>query len=355
MTIKKITMFAAIMATIVLFLGCKKENEPSNDANFSCADPSLTIMSEIARYSHQTDFKDVVYKMVISRFDGDDDVLCKDVLSKTKEISNDTLSKVLQYYQQQGLYPQIYIPYFEELKKRKTKENVIFINGIGADESQLAFQGYYFENDVIVPTPFLIDEEYAMNHEVWVISLNERVDENGNPLTMTGKLKEADGASEPKTSRSGKKHERVEKIKCPNLSEIESWIYGAPELQCVCHSHLIGNLTTQYFYPNSRSDINNVFWTVDNGTSRKMYYWNTGIVSSYVNFLWVELDNSGSTVNLTNTYSIPLDNGTTNTITFTTQIKEEDDNCGSYTPYYNDGRVGHSYETGLICWIDEYR
>ena len=356
MTTKRFSLFAIVMAAFVLLVGCKKEKEQENTIMQSSENISMTILSEIAKHSCELDFKTTVYKMIQARFDGDDNVLCKDVLSKTKDIEDGSIMEALQYYQQQGLFPQIYIPCYEELQERKTEENIIFINAIGVDESQVAFQGYCFENDTIVETPYLIDEEYAMNHEVWVISLNERVDENGNPIITGNYTDSINGPRNEQSQRSGRKYECVQKIKCPNLSEIEGWIKGAPELKCVCYSHKWGgNLTTQYFYPNKRKDINNVFWTVDNGYSRRMYYWNTTDISNYVNFLWIELDDSGSTTTLTNSYSIPLETGGTNNITYSVQIKEQDIDCGSFTPYYNDGRVGLSYTTGLVTWIDEYK
>jgi hypothetical protein len=351
MTTQRFTLFAIIMVAFVLFIGCKKENENK----LSDKNPSLTIVSEIAKYSCQPDFKKNVYRLVRDRFDGDNNVLCKDIISKTKIGLNDTILGALQYYQQEGLYPQIYIPYFEEIQKRKTDENVIFINGIGVDESQNAFQGYWFDNDTIINTPFFIDEQYAMNHEVWVISINERVDENGNLLIHTDKTKESNGRIGEKSSRTGMKHECIKQIKCPNLSEIEGWINGAPELKCICYSHTWGNLNEQLFFPNNRSDINNVYWNVDDGTSRKMYYWDYNLISKYINFAWIELDNSGSTTTLTNSYTYLTDDGITNNVSYNIQIKEYDDNCGSYTPYYHDGCVGLPYETGLISWKNEYK
>ena len=36
-------------------------------------------------------------------------------------------------------------------------------------------------------------------------------------------------------------------------------------------------------------------------------------------------------------------------------IEVDDDDCGTYTPYFNDGLVGLPYETGLISWKDEYK
>lgn len=342
-------MILALLVAATLAVSCMKEKEQKMSTKPSTENFAMSILEGIAQNSNQTEFKSAVHKLVQARFDGDDNVLCKEVISQKRSAFGEPQMEALLFFQNQGLYPQIYIPFVEEVENRKTDEPIVFVNAIGADDSVTSLQGYYYEDDVLKETSFLIDEEYAMNHEVWVISINERVDENGNPIMESfgdGIDFIDDGA---KASRSGIKFEYVKKIKCPDLSEIESWFYGAPELRCICTSPTQGILCDQLFYPNSRSSINNKFWLVDNGNPRRMYQWNISVVSELINFKWIELDNSGTTVKLPIKFKY---HGVE--VGFEVNIKKEDKDCGSYSPMYNDGLVGDEYKTGLITWIDKY-
>lgn len=78
-------------------------------------------------------------------------------------------------------YPQIFIPFYEELRGKKkigVSEPVVVIY---VDENENdEYEGYFFNNGLLQKLNFLIREEYARTNEVWVISINERVDEKGD-------------------------------------------------------------------------------------------------------------------------------------------------------------------------------
>lgn len=343
-------MILALLIVATLTVSCKKEKEQKMSTNPSTENCAMSILEGIAKNSNQTEFKSAVHKLVQARFDGDDNVLCKELISQNRSTIGEPQMEALLFFQNQGLYPQIYIPFVEEVENRKTDEPIVFINAIGADDSVTSLQGYYYEDDVLKETSFLIDEEYAMNHEVWVISINERVDENGNPIMESfgdGINFIDDGA---KASRSGIKFEYVQKIKCLNLKKIESWIYGAPELRCICTSPAKGILCDQLFYPNSRSSINNEFWLVDNGKSRRMYRWDKNSVTELINFSWFEIDNSGDI----NKITIKVSHAGFE-FSADVNLKSDDKKCGSYSPVFDDNLLGEEYETGDIVWIDQYK
>jgi hypothetical protein len=79
-------------------------------------------------------------------------------------------------------YPQIFIPFYGELKSRKnskqaksevvTSPTLIIYTG---DEQQEVYKGYKVnEMDELEEIPTPVDEEYARNNETWVLSLNEK-------------------------------------------------------------------------------------------------------------------------------------------------------------------------------------
>lgn len=357
----KMKMFRILMGALALAMvaatvtGCKKEKETASEVVASKENEfSKHLLKEIAKASTDDIFRNQVYKMVNYRFDGDDNVLCKELQNANREIQDldFDIATALNYFQNEGRYPQIYIPFFDENEKTRGQENIIFVNAINVDESQLALQGYYWDGESLAPTDFMVDEEYAENHEVWVLSINERVDENGNPLfsfEMEGDNGENGGKG---YSRTGIKHEYITRIKCTNLNQIESWFYGAPELRCDCVSGSSTKVSTQFFYPENRSDINEKYWCVNCNYGRKMYYWNHSLITKYVFFQWTEIDNSGASVSFPISFSIA---GIVNAgVTIT--LKADDKNAGGYAVCYDESYGEDSpYITGNIEWCDEYR
>lgn len=122
-------------------------------------------------------------------------------------------------------YPQVFIPFYDDLKQtgKIGKSKPVLVIGV-ADVP--VYPGYYLnEKDELVDTGFPVDEDYAKQHEVWVISINERVDSEGNVQDAF-----------KRTNTSGK----IQGVSFPNArwntmkitSHKESWALGASEINC---------------------------------------------------------------------------------------------------------------------------
>jgi len=95
-----------------------------------------------------------------------------------------TSSNAFKNIEEENFYPQVYIPFYEELKENKTNTNsrtlstdknptIVVYTG---DESQEVYEGFTLdEQGNLKELGRTIDEEYAQNNEVWVISLSETV------------------------------------------------------------------------------------------------------------------------------------------------------------------------------------
>lgn len=121
-------------------------------------------------------------------------------------------------------YPQIYIPYFDEMTARRsqgrmaTDQNPVIVLYLG-DESQEVYPGYQLNtNNEFISTGQMIDEEYALNNEVWVISLNETYFGDSDDSNMGQRLSAGESA----------KITRI-KVKCHK----ESWTAGASEVNII--------------------------------------------------------------------------------------------------------------------------
>ncbi len=156
------------------------------------ADPSETVQNElfsagiaIGEMYGKPGFRELVYSEVDKKFDGDFNVLVTNLEKNYPEkelLKSGRMEGPAEYFRKIGRYPQIYIPFYEELSRKKKlgKQDPVFL--IYSDENESGkYEGYVIDrNGGLTGLGFLIDEDYAMENEVWVISLNERVDSQGN-------------------------------------------------------------------------------------------------------------------------------------------------------------------------------
>ncbi len=176
-----------VLATvIVILLSCRKENVEDELLNAEINDPEtfealFQVTNQINRLYFEPDFRKFVYAEIDKKFDGDFNVLTKTIeenycAKSKKEYSKESFSTI-----NNKKYPQIFIPYYEELyKKGKIGiQDPVIVIYVDENEND-KYEGFLLKrNGQIQKLNFLISEEYARNNEVWVISVNERVGENG--------------------------------------------------------------------------------------------------------------------------------------------------------------------------------
>lgn len=130
-------------------------------------------------------FRELVYSEVDKKFDGDFNVLVTNLVRNYPEndlLKSGKMAGATEYFRKTGRHPQIYIPFYEELNRKKKlgKQDPVFL--IYSDENESGeYEGYSIDrNGGLTKLGYLIDENFAMENEVWVISLNERTDPQGN-------------------------------------------------------------------------------------------------------------------------------------------------------------------------------
>ena len=197
---KNLFIIAIILtiSTLAFLQSCEKKeliNEQKDviEENMNFDNGEVIELVNIGEYvanlfSIKSNFKEKVYLEIEKMFDGDYNVLMKTIDSDIELKS--VMPKVSESYQiamngfkLKSQYPQIYIPFFEEHKKNGTlgKAKPIFVPFYDETEGDGdKYDGYILENGTWVKLDYKIDEEYARTNEVWVISINERVDKNGN-------------------------------------------------------------------------------------------------------------------------------------------------------------------------------
>lgn len=191
------------------------------------------------------EFREIVYKEIEKQFDGDYNVLFETLsqvqtsdqstigarMAATSEIDEKLYLAMEAFKNIEGIdyFPQIYIPFYEELKEKKVSSNakvlspenepvIVLFTG---DDSQDVYPGYQLnESGELEETGFMIDEEFAQNNEVWVISLNERY------FGENDSSSETNGSINGRTKSSPSAIVDQIKIKCHK----ESWAAGASEV-----------------------------------------------------------------------------------------------------------------------------
>jgi hypothetical protein len=185
-------------------------------------------------------FRQTIYSEIEKTFDGDYNVLIRtltgapvngrregklytSVVKVTGSAENaEQALTAFNSVEGKNYYPQIFIPFYEDLShegKIGVAEPMIVIAAL--DEP--TYPGYKLDQEgKLVETGLTIDESYARENEVWVISINERADSDGNvskDLSENGSGR-TKGAYFPDA--------RFEFIKCSMHKE--SWAAGGSEV-----------------------------------------------------------------------------------------------------------------------------
>lgn len=149
--------------------------------------------------------------------------------------------------------------------------------------------------------PVQLSAKVAPTEPVIVVGQNERVDDKGNVtqnLSGVGMRNGATKSLKKTVVSTGPEEKRVcmignggntsmIKIKVPDLSDIESWTKGKPELQLTVIGEKGGTLYQNVWDDIKRNDINGKFKTLN----QPMYDWYYDDYGGYASFAWIELDN----------------------------------------------------------------
>jgi len=142
----------------------------------------------------EKDFKKKFYALVEESFDGERNVLFKTLLQEEKSPMARRLQTELQKngnvalrafdnIEGKNYYPQIFVPFYDELKaagKLSVKEPVLVFHITDSDGP--LYSGYSVDGEGdLKELNFRISEAFARENEVWVVSLNERVNDLGEP------------------------------------------------------------------------------------------------------------------------------------------------------------------------------
>lgn len=203
-----------IIYSLLIFNSCKKgiNQTPANyikeeiiskpvTEQFAFVSTNLkSLMLDIAPLFKKWEFIDYLHVEAKKKFDGEAHVLFKTIIDNPqfskflniKKIASDL--EVFKGINGENLYPQLYIPNFDahltaksRISSRTTDEQVVEFVIYDGNEEVVNVPTYtYNEEGEIIPTGTIANEQYAIENEIYVISINETVDNDGVPPANTG-------------------------------------------------------------------------------------------------------------------------------------------------------------------------
>lgn len=187
-----------------------------------------------------------------------------------------------------------------------------------------------------------LDAVVAPDFPVIVVGTNERTDVEGN---VNENLYDFSNA------RIAGKGEYMHQINCTNLSAIEAWALGAPELEYYVAGSRKGAAVEivkgSYYKPSKRKDIDNKWVTLD----RFIFTWNRPDYDDYIAVKWVEIDDTGALKGLSIKWSAKVEDIGTD-LTYDFSKLERFDDAGTMTVWEGEafGDQGIKYDTGYIAF-----
>ncbi|SFF39420.1 hypothetical protein [Spirosoma endophyticum] len=141
--------------------------------------------------SEDSSFRNLIYAEIEKKFDGDYNVLIKTLNQKSTALNINLREKILQANENpsddnaliafdniegKSYNPQVFIPFYQELKKEGkigigNPVLVVFNGKVKKDNLE---EAYILNKNQVSKATFLVDEEYAKTHEVWVLAINDR-------------------------------------------------------------------------------------------------------------------------------------------------------------------------------------
>ncbi|MCE7863255.1 MAG: hypothetical protein DYG99_06910 [Bacteroidetes bacterium CHB5] len=208
--------------------------ENLKDIEFAQGNLKFYAQSVLAM-QNESGFRADLYAAVEEAFDGEKNVLFKTLMDDSRNPKNArSLKDNLQQLNSNALtafnniegnnyYPQVYIPFYDELKALgklgKEKPHLVVYTH---DSPSSLYQSYTTDKHGNLIADRLVSEDFAKNNEVWVVSINERVNDQGLVISK---------ADNERAKTSASPSAIVDQIKCK--CHKESWAAGASEVNII--------------------------------------------------------------------------------------------------------------------------
>lgn len=258
-------------------------NKPIKEQYKYVGDNLSIIQKAFLPLTKSPEFRELLYSEVAQQFDGDENVLLQELFKRNSNLvselmqsrflnnSND-ISKSLDAFVNIGmgrdrftLYPQIYIHNFFNFKNKGFATPNPAIVVFSGDESMTTFEGLRLTLNGDMEK-ISVDENFASQNEVWVISLNENYKgKSMKEFRATVKERQkytGDCISTPSCDRTAIDWAHIEMNKLLIDCQWETWVQGNADVsitRVVAFEDAINPVTQEYQDPHFLGD--NTEWT----------------------------------------------------------------------------------------------
>lgn len=305
-----------------------------------------------------TQVRTLVRNIAAGQFDGDTNALLSNVVQAAEQShvvdpnASDWValkSSIAQFANVNGYNydPQIYIPNLDEgVVPAATVEIVV----APLDEAATSAPSYVLDSSGnAAPSGHIVDETYVATHEVWVLSVNEKI-ETGGPPVLAGEIVAEPKAIGPESTRAGtlaacnptglrnnRGAEYLQRWRVPNKSDFGGLFEGKREMKLIAIAGNGAVVKTFFFGKVKRKNI-------DNWQNSDLYIttWDRAVWGEYMGYQWYEID-GGKTV--TSTVTVPVQGG--GSISTQVQSQDRDDDGGSAAVLFSESTY-LEYNTGRV-------
>ena len=138
------------------------------------------IAEELLIRAGSVDFENAVYARAGERFDGEANVLVQDVLGDEMQKKHwRTTMASFRNIEGKNYYPQIFIPDYEDYQTKDKEPVVVFYFSDTEGPNGYEYMSYHIVDGKLAPNG-LINEARLQDERVWVMSINENVDDFGD-------------------------------------------------------------------------------------------------------------------------------------------------------------------------------
>jgi len=180
----------------------------------------MPLAKELLMRAQSDEFENRVYAMAGKRFDGETNALVRDILGKDAGKRQwQTILNRFRNVNGNNYYPQVFIPDYYDYQTKVGEPIVVFYLSDQAGPNGYVYTGYHLEDGELKPFG-PVDEERLQSLRIWVMSINENVDNEGRVIDP--------GMNMVKTPGSGRGG-RIDKMAV--FDPKESWAGGASEIR----------------------------------------------------------------------------------------------------------------------------
>lgn len=193
----------------LFFISCTKSNtsfdDIKNDAKNAISASSKEnqvkyaeenlkqIGEDVAKLTNESGFIEFIHNEVNKKFDGEYEVLIKDLKKNSTWSNNLNTLKInagleaFKDIRNESFYPHIYIPKFQydeenNILSRYSVDSILFVfygGDLSSSDINASHDAYYLNDKDSLVYWGLVNETYANQHEVWIFALNDKVGFDG--------------------------------------------------------------------------------------------------------------------------------------------------------------------------------